>query len=1484
MTGTTRSISNGRQKPSTLPTEDYPTLKKSLSASLHHAPHTSTNDDVLPKPAQDGRRTPAPVVGSPPLSVNIPKIPGAAEAALAALQYLPTPLLVLSTWKTVVLANEAMGRLLGLDVKQSGDSLQHEDQDQIPISDILRGQSLSQIGVDMLQDGQRIWVSWDKFLDTLADEMDLDEPGKGAQTQATEVDAHVGDRSNGDTTAGGESTVVMKSQPSSKIRSRALVHDAVVNVVLSSQYIADGNVRTSKSQKSPHSDGHIRAKMIISIWTLDSQRYYTLTFTHASNSPTPSIRSHSRTVSKASTHGRLSPSAQSSPPSPNTPGTCASCGSTPSSALASPTGGNLSIAPFPPPSAPDKSDLANSPAVLKKISRMKDAIMNVVDIPVFALWRDESLAFPNNAAKRLMHQDADPTTDSAYDVLSRFRLYTEDFKRELTPEEYPIVRLCRTQKPFSKWKVGIVDGNGRRLSFDVSGEGIHDEKTGEFLAGIVVLKDVTEYTDIIKTQTRENDEQFELICDTMPQLLWTTSSTGHHDWFSRRWYEYTGLSVEESSGDGWALAFHPEDVGAAERRFKHSLATGDQYTTEYRCRRHDGEWRWMLGRALPLRDHRTNTIVKWFGTCTDIHDQVQARQEAKRMRQQLLNVIKHAKTTVWAVDHNRNLTFLQGILMWEENDEAIGEESIGKNVYDVFNQHQGKVDLPLWKPPMEEILNGMASEKISEHHVDGNGRWFRTRFIPILGKKANDEPGINENSETVNESRVEGLIGVSMDVTEIKEQEAKMQEQEKENLRLLAAETAAKEASRLKSQFLANMSHEIRTPIAGVIGMSELLLDTALDAEQRDCAENIQRSGNGLLTVINDILDLSKVESGRLDIEEVQFSLSVVVSDVSKMLSFAAERKNLRFESDVGIDSGQVVMGDPGRVRQILTNLLTNSIKFTSEGYVKLAVVVQKETAETIEVLFTVEDTGIGIEEEVRKRLFKPFSQADSSTARRFGGTGLGLTICKNLVELMHGEISLESTLDSGTRATFSIPFNKSQFPSGAPLVDIGALPVHLQSDVSVSGCASDDRSMKSAPQSPLEGGVLTQAGRLRLSGSHGSQTPPQAAEPEAEEIQKIDRKNTHVLVVEDNAINQQIALKTIKKFGFSVNAVWNGQEALDYLAQEPSPAHPRPDIILMDVQMPILDGYRATHIIRHHSRYTSIPGLGTTPIVAMTASAIQGDREKCKIAGMDDYLAKPVKGRTLETMLLKWATASKRIAHRTKTYSFIDQNIHKHDDSCTSDASDPSSSNFNAATNSSSDHVNNKTAVRDLESSSALSRIESEGDRGLKRAEAEEKARSLRDDKLLAASSTNNHLNDLLMSSTLHQAHSSASRAQPAAALTVANISQLDRAHDQTGITGFSPPLHIPSRVTPDGPGGHHRGQSSGDHSSLAVGRDSDSETASTVGSLRNLPLGNGDAGGNATGGIRGWARRRLGRNDSDRSQVTVTQGNVGTSEGEGD
>jgi PAS domain S-box-containing protein len=470
-------------------------------------------------------------------------------------------------------------------------------------------------------------------------------------------------------------------------------------------------------------------------------------------------------------------------------------------------------------------------------------------------------------------------------------------------------------------------------------------------------------------------------------------ANGSAEWFSKRWCDYTGLSVQSSLGENWQNAFHPDDIENARQRWKHALDTGEEYVVEYRCKRYDGAWRWMLGRALPLREAKTGKISKWFGTCTDIHDLVEARLEARRTREQLLNVIKHALVTVWAVDRNRNLTFLEGELLWDDASSA-SESSIGENVYEVFGRNKGADHIPLYKEPIDRIFEGKDSERISEHYIDGNQRWFRTRFVPVYGSK--------RSSADLDPSDIEGVIGVSMDVTELKEREAELQSQEKENFRLHSAETAAKEASRLKSQFLANMSHEIRTPIAGVIGMSELLIDTDLDEDQRECAENIQRSANGLLTVINDILDLSKVESGRLDVEEVQFSLSVVIRDVSKMLSFAAARKHLVFESKIELGGPEdlIVMGDPGRVRQILTNLLTNSIKFTSVGSVTLEVAVLQETHDTIEVLFTVEDTGIGIEEEVRKRLFKPFSQADSSTARRFGGTGLGLTICKNVSNL----------------------------------------------------------------------------------------------------------------------------------------------------------------------------------------------------------------------------------------------------------------------------------------------------------------------------------------------------------------------------------------------------------------------------------------------------------------------------------------------------
>lgn len=308
------------------------------------------------------------------------------------------------------------------------------------------------------------------------------------------------------------------------------------------------------------------------------------------------------------------------------------------------------------------------------------------------------------------------------------------------------------------------------------------------------------------------------------------------------------------------------------------------------------------------------------------------------------------------------------------------------------------------------------------------------------------------------------------------------------------------------------MSHEIRTPITGVIGMAELLLDLPLGEEQREYAENIIRSANALLTVINDILDFSKVESGRLDIEEVQFSLSVVVHDVSKMLGFAAERKNLAFHSDVSHDIADdlVVLGDPGRVRQIITNLLTNSIKFTSSGFVKFSVWKEKETPDTIEIRFVVEDSGIGIDDEVRKRLFKPFSQGDPSTARKFGGTGLGLTISKNLLDLMRGRITLESKDGNGTTATFWIPFNKPQNPQGGILMEVGSIPDRLQSEFSVSCTSSEyENAINTPPGEPLNGTMDKNRSPLRSS-------LLSALRPGEEDMPMSERANISVLVVED--------------------------------------------------------------------------------------------------------------------------------------------------------------------------------------------------------------------------------------------------------------------------------------------------------------------------------------------------------------------------------
>lgn len=1160
-----------------------------------------------------------------PMRLSMPAIsPG--QLAFSAMLYHPVPTLVLNSLKTVVLANEALGRMLGIvdeDVDEENASLTLEH---------IRGQTLAQVGIDMLQDGRPVWVAWETMLDNLVDEM-----GVRASSDA----AHQPNQYEGVT------PTPNNVKPSHHVRQTSTsgnrpCKNAAMEVVVTRKELGNSVVDSLRSRPDSK-DNQVFAKMLISIWELeDKQTYFTLTFTSTQSAPSALVPSKKSVVKPIILEAAEKKSITTPSIVLSNPSSVASSRGAGSPSFSIPSAITMSSNPFPPMGPPPAASQMSAPSVLQKMILMKDALLDNTQVPILAVWKDGSVTFPNKAARKLFRLEAtntDPTEDG-FSILDRWDMWNEDFTERLSIDEYPISILMRTETPFTSIRVGIFDANGERVVFDCVGEVIRDEGTGEFLAGVITGRDCTSMSKEITEIKEKDEERFKLICDTMPQLVWTAKPDGTVDFFNTRWYAYTGLTPEVCLREGWLNHIHPDDMPETSSRWKHSLSTGEPFVTEYRCRSKDGEWRWFLARALAVRHKESDEIEKWFGTCTDVHESIETKLSAKRLRQQLLNVIAHSHVTIFTADAQRRVTMLEGAMIWDMNSEDNLENTrwfVGKNVYKVFNrltEHVAKGVQLEFLQPIEDIINGYSDGiGVDEHQL--NDRWYRTRFVPMHGKKTKEG---KSTSETV----VDGVIGVIMDVTELRLQKTQAEQRLKEKRKAVANEASAKEATRLKSQFLANMSHEIRTPITGVLGMAELLGGMELDEEQRDYVENIHSSATSLLTVINDILDFSKVESGRLDIEEVQFSLSVIVKEVVRMLKFAVQRKNLDFYSDIdgGIEQNLVVLGDPGRVRQIITNLLTNSIKFTNQGSVRFSVSKEKETADSIEIKFVVEDTGIGIQDEVRKKLFQPFSQGDASTARRFGGTGLGLTICKNLLDLMNGRIDLESRVGAGTTATFYIPFNKPQGRRDPDMAQAAAIPDRLQSDISLSCNSSDHELMASS--SPLSDGIpLATHFPQRRPSTRTSPSPDQ-------DLPRAERAKIHILVVEDNPVNQKIATKTISRLGFQVTATWNGKEALEYLLGSTEGVNPKPDLILMDVQMPVIDGYKCTHLLRHHKPYKSL--LHDVPIVAMTASAIQGDREKCTRAGMDDYLSKPVTMSILERMLVRWCVAKRKPPGRHTT------------------------------------------------------------------------------------------------------------------------------------------------------------------------------------------------------------------------------------------
>jgi CheY-like chemotaxis protein len=351
------------------------------------------------------------------------------------------------------------------------------------------------------------------------------------------------------------------------------------------------------------------------------------------------------------------------------------------------------------------------------------------------------------------------------------------------------------------------------------------------------------------------------------------------------------------------------------------------------------------------------------------------------------------------------------------------------------------------------------------------------------------------------------------------------------------------------------------------------------------------------LTLINDVLDFSKIESGHMDVETIPFSPSKLINDVIVPLKLQAKEKSLDLNSNCDLPPDEILMGDPWRMRQILTNLVGNSLKFTARGHVNLSVrTLAQDDPEVRSMQFFVRDTGVGIDKEVMKDLFKPFHQADSSTARLHGGTGLGLVICRQLVELMGGHIDLQSEPGEGTTAICSVPFSVYHGPASG-LQASTALPRRAQPPGITQG-------IPPLPTQPKDGSH-NEKERKRS----GRSTDSALAEPDA-----------HVLLVEDNPVNRKVIALAIKKLGYTVSTACDGQEALQYLCRQSQ--QKRPTAVFMDCQMPNIDGYEATRRIRR-DRVMFDDVIRTLPIIALTASAIQGDKEKCWEAGMDDYLTK---------------------------------------------------------------------------------------------------------------------------------------------------------------------------------------------------------------------------------------------------------------------